>query len=111
MLHYIDSEAQERLIRRCVSRLKDGGLILLRDSDTGNVKGQKMTAFSEVLSTKVMGFNKTSGDLHFISEAQISGIAKSLGLSLEVKTDGRKTSNTFYLLRKRACVGMRPSDD
>lgn len=102
MLHYIDSEAQEKLIRRCVSRLKDGGLILLRDSDTGNVKGQKMTALSEVMSTKVMGFNKTSGDLHFISEAQISGIAKSLGLSLEVKTDGRKTSNTFYLLRKRA---------
>lgn len=104
MLHYIDSEAQERLIRRCVSRLKDGGLILLRDSDTGNVKGQKMTALSEVMSTKVMGFNKTSGDLHFISEAQISGIAKSLGLSLEVKTDGRKTSNTFYVLRKRACI-------
>ena len=104
MLHYIDSEAQERLIRRCVSRLKDGGLILLRDSDTGNVKGQKMTALSEVMSTKVMGFNKTSGDLHFISEAQISGIAKSLGLSLEVKTDGRKTSNTFYLLRKRAGI-------
>lgn len=104
MLHYIDSEAQERLIRRCVSRLKDGGLILLRDSDTGNVKGQKMTALSEVMSTKIMGFNKTSGDLHFISEAQISGIAKSLGLSLEVKTDGRKTSNTFYLLRKRACI-------
>lgn len=100
MLHYIDSEAQERLILRCVSRLKDGGLILLRDSDTGNVEGQKMTALSEVMSTKVMGFNKTSGDLHFISEAQISGIAKSLGLSLEVKTDGRKTSNTFYLLRK-----------
>ena len=104
MLHYIDSEAQERLIRRCVSRLKDGGLILLRDSDTGNVKGQKMTALSEVMSTKVMGFNKTSGDLHFISEAQISGIAESLGLSLEVKTDGRKTSNTFYLLRKRAGI-------
>lgn len=102
MLHYIDSEAQEKLIRRCVSRLKDGGLILLRDSDTGNVKGQKMTALSEVMSTKVMGFNKTSGDLHFISEAQIAGIAESLGLSLELKTDGRKTSNTFYLLRKRA---------
>lgn len=102
MLHYIDSEAQEKLIRRCVSMLKDGGLILLRDSDTGNVKGQKMTALSEVMSTKVMGFNKTSGDLHFISEAQISGIAGSLGLSLEVKTDGRKTSNTFYLLRKRS---------
>ena len=111
MLHYIDSEAQERLIRRCVSRLKDGGLILLRDSDTGNVKGQKMTALSEVMSTKVMGFNKTSGDLHFISEAQISGIAKSLGLSLEVKTDGRKTSNTFYLLRKCACVGLQPSSE
>lgn len=104
MLHYIESEAQEKLIRRCVSRLKDGGLILLRDSDTGNVKGQKMTALSEVMSTKVMGFNKTSGDLHFISEAQISGIAKSLGLSLEVKTDGRKTSNTFYLLRKSAGI-------
>lgn len=111
MLHYIDSEAQERLIRRCVSRLKDGGLILLRDSDTGNVKGQKMTALSEVMSTKVMGFNKTSGDLHFISEAQISGIARSLGLSLEVKTDGRKTSNTFYLLRKSACVGLQPSSE
>lgn len=111
MLHYIDSEAQEKLIRRCVSRLKDSGLILLRDSDTGNVKGQKMTALSEVMSTKVMGFNKTSGDLHFISEAQISGIAESLGLSLEVKTDGRKTSNTFYLLRKRAGVGLQPSNE
>ena len=62
MLHYLDVEAQEALIRRCAEKLLPGGMILVRDSDSENAKGQKVTALSEVFSTRILAFNRTQGE-------------------------------------------------
>ena len=99
MMHYLSADKQLELIRRCASKLKVGGLILVRDSDFENAEGQKITALSEVFSTKILRFNRTEGELSFISQTRMEEIARETGLSMEVKANDEITSNTFYILR------------
>lgn len=99
MMHYLSAEKQLELIRRCASKLKSDGLILVRDSDSENAEGQKITALSEVFSTKILRFNRTEGELSFISQSRMEQIARETGLSMEVKANDEITSNTFYILR------------
>lgn len=99
MMHYLSAEKQLELIQRCASKLKSGGLILVRDSDSENAEGQKITALSEVFSTKILRFNRTEGELNYISQSRMEGIARKTGLSMKVKANDEITSNTFYILR------------
>lgn len=99
MMHYLSAEKQLELIQRCASKLKSGGLILVRDSDSENAEGQKITALSEVFSTKILRFNRTEGELSFISQSRMEQIARKTGLSMKVKANDEITSNTFYILR------------
>ena len=100
MLHYLDEKAQEALIRNCASKLLPGGIILIRDSNSENAEGQKVTALSEVFSTKILKFNKTKGNLHFLSESRMSELAARAGLSISTRANDSVTSNTFYTLKK-----------
>ena len=99
MMHYLSAEKQLELIQRCASKLKSGGLILVRDSDSENAEGQKITALSEVFSTKILRFNRTEGELSYISQSRMEEIARKTGLSMKVKANDEITSNTFYILR------------
>lgn len=99
MMHYLSAEKQLELIQRCASKLKSGGLILVRDSDYENSEGQKITALSEVFSTKILRFNRTEGELSYISQSRMEEIARKTGLSMKVKANDEITSNTFYILR------------
>lgn len=99
MMHYLSAEKQLELIQRCASKLKSGGLILVRDSDSENAEGQKITALSEIFSTKILRFNRTEGELSFISQSRMEEIARETGLSMAVKANDEITSNTFYILR------------
>lgn len=99
MMHYLSAEKQLELIQRCASKLKSGGLILVRDSDSENAEGQKITALSEVFSTKILRFNRTEGELSYISQSRMEEIARETGLSMKVKANDEITSNTFYILR------------
>ena len=99
MMHYLSAEKQQELIRRCATKLKSGGLILVRDSDSENAEGQKITALSEVFSTKILRFNRTEGELSYISQSRMEEIARKTGLSMKVKANDEITSNTFYILR------------
>ncbi|MGM9739473.1 MAG: hypothetical protein ACI3ZP_02620, partial [Candidatus Cryptobacteroides sp.] len=62
-------------------------------------KGQKMTALSELLSTKVLGFNKTSGSLEFTSADKLKDYAARLGLEFSEVRKNRLSANTLYLLK------------
>ena len=99
MMHYLSAEKQLELIQRCASKLKSGGLILVRDSDSENAEGQKITALSEVFSTKILRFNRTEGELSYISQSRMEEISRKTGLSMKVKANDEITSNTFYILR------------
>lgn len=99
MMHYLSAEKQLELIQRCAAKLKIGGLILVRDSDYENAEGQKITALSEVFSTKILRFNRTEGELSYISQSRMEEITRETGLSMKVKANDEITSNTFYILR------------
>lgn len=99
VLHYIDENAQKALLAACASKLNAGGMILVRDGNTENREGQKLTALTEFFSVKLLGFNKGAKDLHFISESMLAGMASDCGLSLTRAGDVKITSNTLYLLK------------
>ncbi|MES2513616.1 MAG: 1-acyl-sn-glycerol-3-phosphate acyltransferase [Bacteroidota bacterium] len=101
VLHYLKEEQQIQVIENCVSRLNKGGVLVIRDADKDIATRQKGTWYTEFMSTKVFGFNKTKADgLHFVSGSLIKDtIAKFPHLSLEVLDTTKLTSNIIYVVR------------
>ena len=103
MLHYMPYEKQQQLIERCMGRLLPDGSIIIRDGNTSNEEGQKVTKWTEILSTKIFRFNKTEGQLFFTSFERISSIAEQNGFRIvEHMANDDTTSNEIYVLKKVA---------
>jgi uncharacterized protein len=103
VLHYLKEEEQELLLERCIENLNPGGVIVIREADRENIKNHKFTKTTELFSTKIFGFNKTSNDsriLHFTSMSKIKSIASANGLSSEIVEIVPNTSNVLLVLRK-----------
>ena len=101
VLHYMRPEEQRALIGRCAARLNAGGRIIIRDGDSGKAERHKATAMTEVWSTKIVGFNKTDGGLHFTSTPELARIARELGMEIHAAHKDTRTSNTVYILSRR----------
>lgn len=101
VLHYLKEEQQIQVIENCVSKLNKGGVLVIRDADKDIATRQKGTWYTEFMSTKVFGFNKTKTDgLHFVSGRLIKDtIGKFPHLSLEVLDTTKLTSNIIYVAR------------
>lgn len=101
VLHYLKEEQQIKVIENCVTKLNKGGVLVIRDADKDIANRQKGTWYTEFMSTKVFGFNKTQGDgLHFVSGTVIKNtLAKYPHLSLEVIDNTKLTSNIIYVAR------------
>ena len=82
------------------ARLKAGGRIIIRDGDAGKAERHKTTAMTEVWSTKIVGFNKTDGELHFTSTPELQQTARRLGLEIHAAHTDAHTSNTVYILTR-----------
>lgn len=100
MLHYMSQKDQEELIRKCSCSLNENGQIIIRDGDSSNKSKHRLTKLTELFSTKILGFNKTEGELCFTSDEQIRRIAQSCGLRVEALLNDKYTSNTIYILQK-----------
>lgn len=101
VLHYMRPEEQQALIARCAARLNPGGRIVIRDGDSGRAGRHKATAMTEVWSTKIVGFNKTDGELHFTSTPELAATARSLGMEIHAAHKDTRTSNTVYILTRQ----------
>jgi 1-acyl-sn-glycerol-3-phosphate acyltransferase len=101
VLHYLKEEQQVQVIRNCVAKLKQGGVLVIRDADKDIANRQKGTWYTEFMSTKVFGFNKTQNDgLHFVSGTLIKDtIATFPHLKLEVLDTTKFTSNIIYVAK------------
>ncbi len=101
VLHYLKEEQQIQVIENCVSKLNKGGVLVIRDADKDIANRQKGTWYTEFMSTKVFGFNKTKSDgLHFVSGTLIKDtIAKFPFLSMEVIDNTKLTSNIIYVVK------------
>jgi 2-polyprenyl-3-methyl-5-hydroxy-6-metoxy-1,4-benzoquinol methylase len=102
VLHYLSSDHQERLLRKCFSNLLPGGTILIREANADLETRHQRSKLTELFSTRT-GFNKTatsSKELHFTSASQIEAIAKDYGLALEVIDNKKLTSNNLFVIKK-----------
>lgn len=100
VLHYVNYEAQEDLLARCAAKLLPGGMIVMRDGDAAKKKAHGVTRFTEFLSTRLIGFNKTENELYFPDRTRIMQIAERNNMRVEEKANDRYTSNTIYIFRK-----------
>jgi len=101
VLHYLQPAEQETLIKRCISNLAPGGVIIIRDGDTDLKQRQKGTALTEFFSTRAIGFNKTSDKpLSFLSASGIRAIVAKYSASVEQIDSTRYTSNVIFVIKK-----------
>lgn len=101
VLHYLPKDKQITVIENCIRKLNHGGVLLIRDADKDISNRQKGTWYTEFMSTKVFGFNKTQDDgLHFVSGTVIKEtIQKYPYLQLEIIDNTKLTSNIIYVAR------------
>ena len=102
ILHYIPPADQEQLLLKCMSNLRPGGCIIIRDADENRKKTHSRSRLTELFSTGT-GFNKTYDEnrsLHFISRGELERFAFQAGCSIGIIGSKTYSSNTYYLLRK-----------
>ena len=100
ILHYMSYDKQEQLLRNCFSKMNEKGMVIVRDGDKNDVRRQKVTGFTEVLSTKIFRFNLTEESLTFTSKEQLLAIGESCGMSAESLQNDKYTSNTILIFRR-----------
>ena len=99
VLHYLKQDERKQLLEKCFQNLNEGGRMLVRDGFIEN-KGHESTRFTEHVSTKLVGFNKTQNDLDFFSKTEIEDIAARFGMTCKTMDEGHRTSNQTLLIKK-----------
>lgn len=104
-LHYVGVERQYAVLAQAASRLRDGGMILVRDGDASDAEGQARIDRTEKWSVGILRFNKTDGALAFTDAAGMRTFAAEQGLELQVRRCDKDSSETLYVFRKKKAAG------
>ena len=99
VLHYMPEHLQVETIEKCIKKLNDDGMIIIRDADKSLQKRHMGTRITEFFSTR-FGFNKTRFRLEFVSRAMILKMAGKHHLKLDIVDQSKRTSNLIYILQK-----------
>lgn len=100
-LHYVDIESQKQILIRAFEALKDGGMVIVRDGDSSIEEGHNKIEQTEVWSTRIIKFNKTSESLCFVSSDWMRTIAAENGMNIKVRRCDNDSSETLYILTKK----------
>lgn len=99
MLHYLQADQQKMIIEKCIKSLNKGGTLIIRDGDKEREAKHKGTKLTELFSTKLFGFNKTTGaGLSFLSASTIHDIAKANNMRCREIDETKYTSNVVFVL-------------
>ncbi|MBV4358007.1 trifunctional MMPL family transporter/lysophospholipid acyltransferase/class I SAM-dependent methyltransferase [Pinibacter aurantiacus] len=105
MLHYLQPDEQKTIIERCIHHLNENGIIIIRDGNKDLEERHKGTKLTELFSTKLIGFNKTSGNgLSFLSGKTIHTIAEANGMSCEELDNTKLTSNVVFVMKRKLII-------
>ncbi len=100
VLHYLSEDNQFQVLKRCINKLNQGGIVLIRDGNKDMKKEHKKTRFTEFISTH-FEFNKSEDKkLYFFSTSKLMEITSILGVEVRIIEKGNVTSNTLFLLEK-----------
>ena len=100
-LHYVDIESQKQILIRAFEALNDGGMVIVRDGDSSIEEGHNKIEQTEVWSTRIIKFNKTSESLCFVSSDWMRTIAAENGMNIKVRRCDNDSSETLYILTKK----------
>ncbi|MBQ2142777.1 MAG: class I SAM-dependent methyltransferase, partial [Alistipes sp.] len=100
-LHYIDSERQKSVLERAIESLNEGGKIIIRDGNASHSHAHNLIELTELWSTKLLKFNKTTTDLCFVSEEWMRRFAVEHNMDIEISKYWRYSSETLYILKTR----------
>ena len=107
VLHYLGQIEQMEVLNKTADSLNDEGVIFIRDGITDLADRHSVTKRTEKYSTKIVNFNKISGDLWFFSSKDIFNFAKERNLHYEMIEQSKKTSNVLFILRKIKNEGIQ----
>lgn len=101
VLHYLQPDEQIHVLTKCINSISEDGMVIVRDGDCDMKERHKGTRLTELFSTFLLKFNKTSEKgLSFISFSMMKEFADTRNLNL-IKIDETKfTSNVFFILKK-----------
>jgi len=101
ILHYMPEEMQVKLITGCMSKINQGGMIIIREANKDFTQRHFYTRLSERFSAGI-NFNKTKyKNMFFLSGSFVQSIADQNGFSCTIHDRSKKTSNEIYILRKK----------
>jgi 2-polyprenyl-3-methyl-5-hydroxy-6-metoxy-1,4-benzoquinol methylase len=98
VLHYLLPEAQEMVLGKCFNGLAVGGKIIIREGNADLKERHQGTRITELFSVKLLKFNKSTNELHFLSGEKLRQIAESYGFEVKVVDETRFTSNVIFVL-------------
>jgi uncharacterized protein len=103
VLHYLRPEEQRQIIEKSIRHVLPGGNIIIREGNSDLSHRHKGTKVTELFSTRILGFNKTSGNgLSFLSGQLIREIAIAEQLDCVELDNAKFTSNVIFVLKKQA---------
>ncbi|RKX18914.1 MAG: hypothetical protein DRP35_08540 [Candidatus Zixiibacteriota bacterium] len=100
VLHYMPEDLQIAVLNKCLDKVSEKGMIIVRDADADLEKRTKVTKTTEIQSTKIFKFNKTKYKLSFISGKIICETSRQKGFSCKRIDNAKHTSNITYIIRK-----------
>ena len=100
VLHYVSLEDQMKVLHKVADNLNEEGMIIIRDGITDLIDRHVITQRTEKYSTRIVNFNKTSGDLSFFSSKDIFNFAEGRNFQCEMLEQSDKTSNVLFILVK-----------
>lgn len=101
VLHYLRPEQQKDIMDKCHAALADDGTLIIRDGVRDLARRHKGTRLSEYLSTRLLKFNKTQNELHFLSQSDLTQWANAHAMDCTILDHSKKTSNLIFIFRKK----------
>lgn len=101
-LHYVDANSQQQILCKAAASLNIGGSIVVRDGDAGQTEGHEKIKSTEVWSTEIIKFNKTSEELTFVSAEWMKNFAEKNNLDIKIRRCDKDSSETLYILTKKS---------
>jgi len=99
ILHYLQPEQQKFVIEKSIRSMNPGGMLVIRDGNKDLQERHRGTKLTELFSTDVFGFNKTSGPgLSYLSGTTIREIAAANNMVCREIDETKFTSNIIFVL-------------
>jgi uncharacterized protein len=102
VLHYLKPEEQHTIITRSIHALNPGGRIIIREGNADLKERHAGTRITELFSVKILRFNKSVNELHFLSGSHLTKLATGLNCTVRVLDETKFTSNVIFVVEKKS---------